>query len=125
MIPAHIHLTGTGLTHLGSAEQGRDMMQNKNMNDAAEELTDSMRMFRWGWNGANPRRADGVQPEWFYKGDGTLGRAGGAAPIALLRAGWRRRTGNRRASISSATDGTPLRVGFALGNEYSDHVTES
>src|SRR4051812_48456177 len=38
--PAHCHLTGTGLTHLGSAE-GRDQMHKA---AAGGSLTDSMRM---------------------------------------------------------------------------------
>ncbi len=41
--------------------------------DAPEgELTDSMRMFRLGLEGGRPASgAIGVQPEWFYKGDGS------------------------------------------------------
>jgi len=41
--PAHLVVTGTGLTHLGSA-QGRDSM-HKDLSDAAK-LTDSMKMFK-------------------------------------------------------------------------------
>src|SRR5690606_40522558 len=66
--PAHLWLTGTGLTHLGSAE-GRDRMHKAAA--AGENLTDSMRMFFEGLEGGKP--ADGVigqQPEWFYKGNG-------------------------------------------------------
>ena len=38
---------------------------------AAETLTDSMRMFRLGLEGGKPAPGQvGVQPEWFYKGDG-------------------------------------------------------
>nr|MCU0803261.1 GguC protein [Paracoccaceae bacterium] len=43
--PAHLHLTGTGLTHLGSAS-ARDAMHAKL--SGAETLTDSMKMFRMG-----------------------------------------------------------------------------
>ena len=43
--PAHLHMTGTGLTHLGSAE-GRDKMHREAA--AAADLTDSRRMFREG-----------------------------------------------------------------------------
>src|SRR5690349_23158780 len=65
--PAHLHLTGTGLTHLGSAEQ-RDRMHQ----DAAGATTDSMRMFLMGVEGGKPAGpGPGVQPEWFYKGDGS------------------------------------------------------
>ena len=68
--PAHLMVSGTGLTHLGSAE-GRDRM-HRDLADSAS-LTDSMRMFRLGLEGGKPARgAQGVQPEWFYKGDGSI-----------------------------------------------------
>jgi hypothetical protein len=67
--PAHMHLTGTGLTHLGSAS-ARDAMHAKL--SGTETLTDSMRMFRMGLEGGKPGPgAVGAQPEWFYKGNGT------------------------------------------------------
>ena len=74
--PAHVYVTGTGLTHLGSAE-GRDKM-HKNLEDPST-LTNSMRMFKLGLEGGKPGKgAAGVQPEWFYKGDGsTLAPPGG------------------------------------------------
>ena len=43
--PAHVLVSGTGLTHLGSAE-GRDKMHRAA--SAGENLTDSMRMFLMG-----------------------------------------------------------------------------
>ena len=69
--PAHLIVTGTGLTHLGSAE-GRDAMHKKLSGGAGEApLTDSMRMFKLGLEGGKPAAGQqGVQPEWFYKGDG-------------------------------------------------------
>src|SRR6202044_3350800 len=74
--PAHVLVTGTGLTHLGSAE-GRDKM-HKSL-DEANTLTDSMRMFKMGLEGGKPTPGKpGVQPEWFYKGDGsTIAAPGG------------------------------------------------
>jgi hypothetical protein len=45
--PAHLHLTGTGLTHLGSAAT-RDSMHKKTTEAAEETLTDSMKMFKMG-----------------------------------------------------------------------------
>ncbi|MBW8881459.1 MAG: FAH family protein, partial [Asticcacaulis sp.] len=66
--PAHLHVTGTGLTHLGSAE-GRDKMHKAAA--AAETQTDSMRMFLMGVAGGKPAKGEvGAQPEWFYKGNG-------------------------------------------------------
>ena len=62
-------VTGTGLTHLGSAE-GRDRM-HKDLSEAST-LTNSMRMFKLGLEGGKPGKGQaGVQPEWFYKGDGS------------------------------------------------------
>ncbi len=121
--PAHCLLSGTGLDHLGSA-QARDAMHAK-LAVAEGELTDSMRMFRLGLEGGRPQSGlVGVQPEWFYKGDGdwlaapeqpleypAFGLDGGEEPelVGLYVIGDR---------------GEVLRVGFALGNEFSDHVLE-
>jgi hypothetical protein len=75
--PAHLIMTGTGLTHLGSAE-GRDKMHRAAAD--AEKQTDSMRMFLEGVEGGKPAAGDrGQQPEWFYKGDGSGLVAPGAA----------------------------------------------
>ena len=93
--PAHVIVTGTGLTHLGSAE-GRDKM-HKDLADPAK-LTDSMRMFKLGLEGGKPGRGEtGAQPEWFYKGDGSiLARAGGRPAQSGFRARRRGGAGNRR-----------------------------
>ena len=119
--PAHCLLTGTGLTHLGSAE-GRDKMHKA---AAAGQATDSMRMFLMGVEGGKPASAgDGVQPEWFYKGDGSCLVAPGAAlprPAFALDAGEEPEIAG---IYVNGPDGTPYRLGFAIGNEFSDHVTE-
>src|SRR5258707_1186646 len=47
--PSRCLISGTGLTHLGSA-RGRQMMHTS----STEELTDSMKMFRWGLEGGRP-----------------------------------------------------------------------
>jgi hypothetical protein len=120
--PAHMLVTGTGLTHLGSAE-ARDRMHR----DLAStgDLTDSMRMFKWGLEGGKPEGdGPGVQPEWFYKGDGSIL----VAPGAPLRSPDFALDGGEEPEIAGvyviAPDGTPCRLGFALGNEFSDHVME-
>jgi hypothetical protein len=120
--PAHMHLTGTGLTHLGSAAT-RDAMHAKLGEDAA--LTDSMKMFRMGLEGGRPAPGTvGVQPEWFYKGNGHAAVAPGAA---LTSPGFAL-DGGEEPEIAGiyiiAPDGRPARVGWALANEFSDHVTE-
>src|SRR5688572_12120941 len=59
--PAHLLITGTGLTHLGSADT-RDAMHAKFAADDVQ-LTDSMKMFRMGLEGGKPTSdAAGVQP---------------------------------------------------------------
>ena len=118
---AHLYLTGTGLTHLGSAES-RDRMHKA---AAAGNVTDSMRMFLLGMEGGKPAEGEiGVQPEWFYKGDGTSIVAPGAplpSPDFAL-------DGSEEPEIAGIYvidhAGQPRRLGFCLANEFSDHVTE-
>ena len=119
--PAHCLMTGTGLTHLGSAE-GRNQMHQA---AAGGQMTDSMRMFNMGLEGGKPAAGDvGVQPEWFYKGDGSCLVAPGEpfeSPDFAL-------DGSEEPEIAGIyiidDAGRPHRLGFALGNEFSDHVTE-
>ncbi len=121
--PARCLVSGTGLTHYGSAST-RDNMHRK-LAAASESLSDSMQMFKWGVEGGRPSgAAPGAQPEWFYKGDGDCVIACGQAlpsPSFAL-------DGGEEPEIVGlyliAPDGTPQRLGFAIGNEFSDHVTE-
>ena len=67
--PHRCWVTGTGLTHLGSAAT-RDSMHQALSDDEAS-LSDSMKMFRFGLEGGKPAENEvGAQPEWFYKGNG-------------------------------------------------------
>ncbi|WP_269845916.1 AraD1 family protein [Sphingomonas mollis] len=120
--PAHCILTGTGLTHLGSAE-GRDQMHRAAKADAAP--TDSMKMFLMGVEGGKPAAGtEGAQPEWFYKGNGLSLVAPGQPLVSPAFA----KDAGEEPEIAGvylvASDGTPVRIGFALANEFSDHVTE-
>ena len=120
--PAHLHMTGTGLTHLGSAS-ARDAMHAKLTGD--ETLTDSMKMFRMGLETGKPAAGHvGAQPEWFYKGNGTAA----VPPGAPLTAPGFAEDGGEEPEIAGiyliGPDGTVHRIGWALGNEFSDHVTE-
>src|SRR5437764_1732834 len=68
---AHCLVTGTGLTHLGGAA-ARDQMHKK-ADAATGNETDSIKMFNLGLKGGKPGPGStGVQPEWFYKGDGSI-----------------------------------------------------
>jgi hypothetical protein len=122
--PAHLHLTGTGLTHLGSAAT-RDAMHKKTSEAAEETLTDSMKMFRMGLEGGKPKAGEtGVQPEWFYKGNGTSAVAPGAALVSPSFA----EDGGEEPEMAGiyviSDQGVPFRIGFAVANEFSDHKTE-
>ncbi|MDB5441509.1 MAG: hypothetical protein JWM33_3936, partial [Caulobacteraceae bacterium] len=115
--PAHLILSGTGLTHLGSAE-GRDQMHREML--AAATQTDSMRMFLEGLEGGKPAAGDvGQQPEWFYKGDGSQLVAPGG-PITMPHFA---RDGGEEPELAGVyligPDGEPYRLGFCLGNEFS------
>ncbi len=119
---AHVQLTGTGLTHLGSAE-GRDKMHREAA--AAEKQTDSMRMFLEGLEGGKPAAGQvGQQPEWFYKGDGSQ-LVGPTDPLVMPAFA---QDGGEEPELAGiyliGEDGTPYRLGLALANEFSDHVTE-
>ncbi|WDR05437.1 GguC family protein [Devosia rhodophyticola] len=122
--PAHLYLTGTGLTHLGSAST-RDAMHTANTGSSEAGLTDTMKMFRMGLENGKPADGEkGVQPEWFYKGNGYSIIAPGhpiPSPAFALDAG-------EEPEIAGIyvidQHGQPRRLGFAIANEFSDHVTE-
>ncbi len=120
--PARLMLTGTGLTHLGSAA-GRDAMHRATQTSGRQ--TDSMCMFLEGIEGGKPAAGrEGAQPEWFYKGDG-LSLVG---PGGTLTAPSFAQDGGEEPELAGiyliGKDGTPWRLGVALANEFSDHVTE-
>lgn len=119
--PLHCLISGTGLTHKASAEN-RDRM---NQAAAQGTLTDSMKMYQWGEQGGKPGAGEiGVQPEWFYKGNGSTLRAHGE-PLELPPYG---NDGGEEPEIAGlyivSEQGEVYRIGFATGNEYSDHVME-
>jgi len=122
--PAHCLISGTGLTHLGSMEK-RAEMHTIAAREAGTPKTDSQRIFEMGLKGGKPKpNVRGVQPEWFYKGNGTILRGhndyldipeftedGGEEPEIV-------------GCYVIDDDGIPCRLGFAIGNEWSDHRME-
>jgi hypothetical protein len=119
--PAHLIMSGTGLTHLGSAD-ARDRMHQA---AAAEKQTDSMRMFLDGVAHGKPKDGQtGCQPEWFYKGDGAQLVPPGQ-PLVLPDFA---QDGGEEPELAGiymiGSDGVPYRLGLCLANEFSDHVTE-
>ncbi|WP_404441097.1 AraD1 family protein [Stutzerimonas chloritidismutans] len=121
--PAHCLVSGTGLTHLGSAAT-RDKMHQQ-VEQREEKLTDSMQMFRWGMQGGKPHAGlVGAQPEWFYKGDGsTVVRPGADFPAPDFAEDFGEEP-ELTGLYVIGDDSQPYRLGFALGNEFSDHVME-
>lgn len=122
--PHRVLITGTGLTHLGSM-QSRDQMHAAAEEKPDEHKTDSAKMFDMGLRGGKPGPGKrGVAPEWFYKGNGTNLRGHGHTleiPAFAL-------DGGEEPELVGCyiidRDGVPCRLGFALGNEWSDHATE-
>jgi hypothetical protein len=118
--PSRCLVSGTGLTHLGSAAD------RQHMHEAREtELTDSMKMFRLGLAAGKPAAgAIGSAPEWFYKGPGSILRPH-AAPLDVPAYA---EDGGEEGEIAGIyvidADGAPRRIGMAVGNEFSDHVFE-
>ncbi|MDX2033484.1 MAG: AraD1 family protein [Blastocatellia bacterium] len=117
--PARCLVTGTGLTHTASAKN-RDAMHAK-----SDNLTDSMKVFQWGIEGGRPEEGRiGVAPEWFYKGNGAILRAHGEPLLVPAYA----EDGGEEPEVAGiyliGRDAKPYRIGFAVGNEFSDHQFE-
>jgi hypothetical protein len=118
--PSRLLVSGTGLTHLGSAKDRQAMHVV-----AESEMTDSMKMFRWGVEGGRPAEGQiGIAPEWFYKGNGSILRAHGEPLVTPSYA----EDGGEEAEIAGvyviSKDGQPWRIGMCNGNEFSDHRFE-
>jgi hypothetical protein len=122
--PERVLVSGTGLTHLGSAKD-RQAMHVQHATTAAKPVTDSMRMFELGIAGGRPGQGEiGVAPEWFYKGHGDALQA----PFEPLTVPAHAEDGGEEAEIAGiyliADDGVPHRIGMCQGNEFSDHRFE-
>ncbi|MGH6631689.1 MAG: AraD1 family protein, partial [Burkholderiales bacterium] len=122
--PARFLITGTGLTHTGSAD-ARHKMHTATHGSGAPE-SDSMKIFRMGIEAGKPAKGKiGVQPEWFFKGTSHCVVPPGAplpSPAFAL-------AGAEEPEVVGIyildKNGAPFRIGFTLGNEFSDHVTEA
>lgn len=121
---AHTIIAGTGLTHIGSAAS-RSAMHDTAQNAAETDMNDTMRMFKWGLDGGRPAEGRaGVQPEWFYKGDGSMVAPPGAD---LLAPDFGIDVGEEPEIVGLymiGEDNRPYRLGYAIGNEVTDHVME-
>ncbi len=122
--PSRMTVTGTGLTHLGSAKD-RQAMHTAGNQKVAEIATDSMRMFQWGVEGGRPAPGEiGIAPEWFYKGTGAILRG----PFEPLTVPAYAEDGGEEAELAGVyivgEDCAPYRIGMVAGNEFSDHKFE-
>jgi len=122
--PSRLLVSGTGLTHLGSARE-RQAMHVAEEPKKVKDITDSMRMFEWGVEGGRPAEDTiGIAPEWFYKGDGSVIRAH-CEPLVIPG---HAEDGGEEAEVAGIyvidENGAPHRVGMAAGNEFSDHKFE-
>ena len=123
--PSRLLISGTGLTHMGSARQRQAMHITDQASKPDEPMTDSMRMFQWGVQHGRPEEgAIGIAPEWFYKGNESDLRA----PYESLEIPSHAEDGGEEAEIAGvymiSLDGQPCRIGMAQGNEFSDHKFE-
>jgi hypothetical protein len=117
--PSRCLVSGTGLTHQASAKN-RDAMHA-----GTQAVTDSTRMYLSGVEGGKPRQGEaGISPEWFYKGSGAVLRAHGE-PLVVPEFS---EDGGEEPEIAGVylidPAGNPRRIGFTVGNEFSDHVFE-
>ena len=122
--PAHCMIAGTGLTHLGSAS-ARDSMHAK-LEGEPDDLTNSLKMFKMGLEGGKPAKGQsGRSARMVLQGRWLL--AGGARAAALPKPSFAL-DGGEEPELAGLymidPKGNPVRLGFALGNEYSDHLTE-
>ena len=113
-------VSGTGLTHKNSALH-RQMMHIGEQ----DKLTDSMKMYQWGVDGGQVETGTiGVQPEWFYKGHGSILKAHGE----VLEVPSYANDGGEEPEVAGVyvidAEGQPHRIGFTTGNEFSDHIME-
>lgn len=117
--PSRCLVSGTGLTHQASAKN-RDAMHA-----GTQAVTDSTRMYLSGVEGGKPAPGvAGISPEWFYKGNGAVLRAHGEALAVPEFA----EDGGEEPEVAGVyiidDNGAPRRIGFTVGNEFSDHVFE-
>jgi hypothetical protein len=141
--PSRCYVTGTGLTHKGSAENRQAMHEvagsgeqgasSKNSQSPLPAprsplpaISDSMKMFQIGLEGGRPEPGRiGAAPEWFYKGTGSIVKTHKYPLTVPCHAD----DGGEEAEIAGVyligDDGTPHRIGLTQANEFSDHVLES
>lgn len=100
-------------------------MHTINSDPYDEKETDTVKMFEMGKkNGKLLRDVPGIQPEWFYKGNGLMiVNPGQSVSSPSFGMGIGEEPEIAGVYIIDLT-GCPRRIGFVLGNEFSDHKME-
>lgn len=116
---SHMIVTGTGLTHLNST-----ILRNS-MHNETENLSDAQKIYYEGLVGGKPKNnKPGIRPEWFYKGNGYNLKSHSETVFSPHEAISFGEEAEIVAVYIIGADGCPYRIGFALGNEFSDHGLE-
>ena len=123
--PMHCFVAGTGITHRRRGHPEDCKPKNVRARPVNASKSDAERLYELGVEGGRPRRGEvGALPEWFYKGNGfcvTGSERTLEVPAFSLGCG-------EEAEIAALyivdADGTPRRLGYALGNDFSDHMLE-
>jgi hypothetical protein len=119
--PYRMLITGTGLTHIGSAT----LRSNMHGEDPQQGMTDSAKLFRAGIEHGKPSDgAIGVEPEWFFKGTGLDALRSGDPLIAPFHGTTIGEEAELAGVYMIGPDGTPHRIGFTMANDVSDHAFE-
>ncbi|MEP6594542.1 MAG: AraD1 family protein [Ginsengibacter sp.] len=113
-------VSGTGLTHKNSALNRQMMHQSE-----ADKPTDSLQVYQWGVDGGFPEPGTiGIQPEWFYKGNGLYLKA----HSETLEVPSYANDGGEEPEVAGVyiidEQSQPWRIGFTTANEFSDHRME-
>jgi len=122
--PAHLLVSASGLTHLGS-ERTREQLRRALEEEDEAKLSDSLRLFKLGLDtGRAEHGKPGAAPEWHYKGTGhSLVHPWQDFPVAGFASDASEEPELAGIYLIGA-DRTPHRIGFSLANELSDHAME-
>lgn len=117
---SRVIFSGVGLTHKNSVLMRRLMHLKGNNNEVTSDIE---KIYLAGIEHGKPNKNEiGARPEWFYKGDGHCVKAKDEE-IAFYEDG----AGEEAELVAVyiiSKEGTPVRLGFCIGNEFSNHKIE-
>ena len=118
-------LTGTGFTHMVPSAQAARRNDPPSADELAAMPPAAQLVARGVLEGKPEPGTVGLQPEWFYKGEGR-GLTVPEGPLACPAFGV---DGSEEAEVVAHyiidKTGTPHRIGFTLGNEFTDHAMDA